>query len=273
MRPLGISFVHDVEPGLGNGQRMEMIKAAGFDYVFLREDENCPLLKTAREAQAAGLKVESSHAPYQGINALWADSPEAAVYLDGLRQRIDGCQEAAIPLMVMHVSYGNHPPPVSDAGLDQLLSLCDYARRHQVHLAFENLESTPHLEAALKASDPYHGLCWDCGHNHAYTPEVDILKRHGGRLQCIHVHDNLGQRIPGQINSEDDLHLIPFAGSIDWPAFARNLKNSGYQGPLTLELRNKKTSPCFAHSLPAFLAEAYASALRLRAMCDGLNAL
>ena len=48
-----------------------------------------------------------------------------------------------------------------------------------------------------------------------------------GHVITTHLHDNRG--------GSDD-HLVPFAGTIDWPATMTALYKIGYTGPLVFEL-------------------------------------
>ena len=54
----------------------------------------------------------------------------------------------------------------------------------------------------------------------------------GGRIKALHIHDNDG---------EDDEHLAPFTGSINWPAFCECMRNIGYSGDLSFETFQQTT--------------------------------
>ena len=43
----------------------------------------------------------------------------------------------------------------------------------------------------------------------------------------MHLHDN---------DKSDDLHLLPFDGTIDWKTVITKLKECNYEGPITLEI-------------------------------------
>lgn len=55
----------------------------------------------------------------------------------------------------------------------------------------------------------------------------ELLAAFGDRLAHVHVSDNLGL---------DDLHLPLGAGTVDWRAVVRALKDVGWDGPVTLEI-------------------------------------
>jgi sugar phosphate isomerase/epimerase len=54
----------------------------------------------------------------------------------------------------------------------------------------------------------------------------DMIRALGKRLGALHIHDN---------DRWKDLHQIPFAGSIDWNAVVKALKDVDYKGEFTLE--------------------------------------
>jgi sugar phosphate isomerase/epimerase len=84
------------------------------------------------------------------------------------------------------------------------------------------------LALALGDSDPdVVGFCLDTGH--AYLAGVDLpalIESFGARLHGIHLHDNRG---------EDDNHLLPGLGVIDWPPVLSALRRIGYALPITIE--------------------------------------
>lgn len=47
------------------------------------------------------------------------------------------------------------------------------------------------------------------------------------RILAVHLHDN---------DKSDDLHLLPFDGTIDWKYVMNKLKECNYNGPITMEL-------------------------------------
>ena len=99
------------------------------------------------------------------------------------------------------------------------------------------MESIPHLQALMEAF-PDVGLCWDSGHAHCYNREYDLLGLYGHRLMATHLNDNFGMRSEdGSISKYDDLHLLPFDGTLDWDAAIKQLE--GFSGPLTFELSIK----------------------------------
>jgi sugar phosphate isomerase/epimerase len=87
-----------------------------------------------------------------------------------------------------------------------------------VHLIEEDLESA---EA---------GICLDFGHANLDGDLVDAIEVVSGHLASIHVHDNLGRA---------DDHLMPFEGTIDWPAALTAVQKVGYDGPMIFEITGR----------------------------------
>jgi sugar phosphate isomerase/epimerase len=56
---------------------------------------------------------------------------------------------------------------------------------------------------------------------------VDAVEAVSEHLITTHVHDNRGRT---------DDHLVPFEGSIDWPAALTTVQKVGYEGVLLFEI-------------------------------------
>jgi sugar phosphate isomerase/epimerase len=74
---------------------------------------------------------------------------------------------------------------------------------------------------------PNVGICFDFGHAHLEGDVSDALETVSEHLITTHVHDNRGRT---------DDHLVPFDGTIDWPAALTGLQKVGYDGAMMLEL-------------------------------------
>ncbi len=71
------------------------------------------------------------------------------------------------------------------------------------------------------------GICLDFGHVHMDGDLVDAIETVAEHLVTTHVHDNRGRT---------DDHLVPFEGTIDWPAALTAVQKVGYEGTLLLEI-------------------------------------
>ncbi|MBQ4050499.1 MAG: sugar phosphate isomerase/epimerase [Oscillospiraceae bacterium] len=71
------------------------------------------------------------------------------------------------------------------------------------------------------------GVCWDIGHAHIQgLDQRKAITMLGNRLRCLHIQDNDGR---------SDGHTAPYYGTVRWDEILTALKESGYQGDLTLE--------------------------------------
>lgn len=124
-------------------------------------------------------------------------------------------------------------------------SLLEEANRHRVGICLENMadfagqgyprsycapvEELCGLVDSLNAVYGNAGVCWDFGHaNLFYRDQTACLRYLGKRLKVTHVHDNFGSR---------DDHLVPFRGTVDWHALMPVLKEIGYEGDFSFEVR------------------------------------
>ena len=69
------------------------------------------------------------------------------------------------------------------------------------------------------------GICLDFGHAHIDGDLVEAIETVSEHLIAAEVHDNSGR---------SDDHLVPFEGSIDWPAALTSVQKVGYDGALML---------------------------------------
>lgn len=270
MRKINISAV--IGCTLPLEEQLPLMKAAGFDGFFTmysaHDDE--PIDLWAEKAAQYGLEFETVHGPFEHANRLWQAGEIGKEYLNYLKHSIiDACRRVGVDKCVMHVTVGNTAPEISKEGLLLFKDLCDYAKDQNVHIAFENLEPLPHIDSVMEAvSDPFHGFCWDCGHNACYTPHIDMMKKFGSRLLCIHVHDNYGVTQPGNIDYRDDRHFLPFDGILDWDWFAQKLNDVNYAGPVTLEVSVENKPYYHEMTIEQYLEKAYECGRILREKLD-----
>ena len=245
--------------------RFRMIAEAGFDQVLLWWGDEYAQTAGPKETQPAiarahGLAVENVHAPFADANLLWLDGQDGDDLLQRYLACVADCAAHAIPTVVMHLTRGDTPPPISARGMDRLRRLAEAAERWQVTVALENLRRPAYLAAVYTQVDsPRLRLCYDSGHQHCYTPTQDILACHGQRLAALHLHDN---------DTSDDQHRLPGDGTLDWTALTGRLRALRYPGPVTLEV-SSECSPRHERETPeAFLRDAFA---RARALVTALE--
>ena len=81
------------------------------------------------------------------------------------------------------------------------------------------------VETELDVGDV--GICLDFGHAHMEGDLLDAIETVSGHLIAADVHDNRGRT---------DDHLVPFEGTIDWPAALTAIQKIGYDGTLLFEI-------------------------------------
>jgi len=213
---------------------LDLIKAAGIKYVMPHEKKN-DFRGQLEYLRKIGLKVAFAHLAYDNINELWQDTPKRQKAIAQKIASIKLCAEFGIDTVVIHPTHNRHLCKAIDAvGLDSYKQILAVAKDCGIKIALENLGKSdiPSLEFLLdNISSPYLGLCYDCGHHYLHARENDIMGKYGNRCFAIHIHDN---------NFDDDAHLLPTDGKVDFARVMKQLKNSSYKGALLLEVRQYK---------------------------------
>ncbi len=242
---------------VGEQKAIELYGKAGFDcwdfsmFEMCRWDwaKKCPVDKAhplnganylafARElrriGESCGMECNQSHAPFP------TDKPEVQKYL---KRAIECTAEAGGKICVIH--------PVNNWSAERnaefYFELLPFAKEHGVKIATENMwnwtrengldQAAPaacshhddfvaHLDAV---NDEFFTACLDIGHAEMWgleTSAPQMIRAIGSRLGALHIHDN---------DCRKDLHQIPFAGSIDWNAVVKALRDVDYKGEFTLE--------------------------------------
>lgn len=168
----------------------------------------------------------SSHAPSREEAIA-----ETTAALDAAREL--GCVYAVLHLGLprgQKLPAGDNDPAAARRSLE---AIAHAAGASGVRLAIEvipNELSTPAALADLLGGDLEigdTGVCLDFGHAHMLSGTVEAAETLAGHLLATHVHDN---------NGRTDDHLVPFAGTIDWPTSLMAMQKVGYAGPLVFEV-------------------------------------
>ena len=101
-------------------------------------------------------------------------------------------------------------------------------QKYDIKVAFENTKIKGYLDYVIDNIDNDNvGICFDSGHYHVHFNDELNFEKYKGRIFAVHLHDN---------DQSDDLHLMPFDGTLNWKEVIKNLKNCNYTGPITMEL-------------------------------------
>lgn len=267
-------------------ERIANVLDAGFTHVSMvwgeNDDEHEKFYRQAKYIKENKVPVYSVHAPLYptdytdlGVGVMWEDSPAAKTYREFLcRCASEIAEYTDAPYMVLHPTFAPTMPAPTEAGVENFRYVTEYCRSVGIKVALETMEVPSHLAILLKElSSDIAGVCWDSGHNLAYTPEVNWPKEAAGRIFCTHLHDNRGKTMGPIPNTLCDTHFLPYDGVRDWEAAMVDLAEGGYRGPLTLEVKKGRTIceqlPIYAEWGEArFMKEAYARADRLRTIFE-----
>lgn len=208
-----------------------------------------------RQIKENGLETTQAHAPFPAYVFGCLESLDYAVNV--YKNCIRLCDEVECKNLIIHgitapAWSGKEQHELADALNDALYSaLVPELQSSSVCVCLENLFvksericrhgvcSDPH--EAMNCIDRYNalagkecfGLCFDTGHlNLLHGDFYRYTALLGGRIKALHIHDNDG---------EDDEHLAPFTGSINWPAFCECMRNIGYSGDFSFETFQQTT--------------------------------
>ena len=246
-------------------ERLKKIKLAGFDATSLwwdiAGDDKDMLPDLARKT---GLEIDNIHAPFFSPidpNSFWTDKTAGEDYFNVLISCIDDCKKHDIPSMVIHITDFLKIPPVTELGLDRVKRLAEHAEKQGINLAFENLNTSDHLDCIFQSVDSSRvGFCYDSGHENCSRPGTDYLSQYGDRLFAVHLHDNFG---------DDDTHLLPYDGTVNWNNLKKRLAGCRELDYMTFEVcfnpNHEKSILYKDMSADDFLALAYKRAERFLA--------
>lgn len=155
-------------------------------------------------------------------------------------------QAASAKIFVCHLpNYTRQPRFDFERNLKIMERLADITRQHGLILAIENcltgdLDHMIQIVDALNRTDV--GINFDSGHCFCFQ-DRDLaarIRQIGKRLASLHLHDNFG---------ENDDHLPPGIGLIDWDTAIEAIMETPYEGPLMMELtglpvKSRRSVPC-----------------------------
>lgn len=214
-----------------------------FDY-----HDAAAISQLAQWLKETGLALHAIHAP---ITDRFGDSSAtmfSTAASDGARRQMAVREaEAALAIakviparfLVVHLGVpGAHAASGDNsraAGARSAEEICTLAEPLGVRVALEvipnDLSSAQALVTMLERDfdGATVGLCMDFGHAHLMGDVADAIEIAAEHLVTTHVHDN---------KRRDDDHLVPYQGTIDWPAALVTMLKIGYDGTYLMELAN-----------------------------------
>lgn len=210
---------------------LDSIKKAGFNNIFIdwyiNEYNKHNWVNQIEYINKIKLNIIFAHLSYKGINYIWEEGIEGDKLVEKYLQDINDCKKQNISMVVMHLTSGKDAPMYNEIGLTRLLKIVDYAKKQNVKIAFENTKIKGYLEYVIEnIKDDNVGICYDSGHCHVHFNDEFDFKKFKDRIFALHLHDN---------DKTDDLHLLPFDGTINWEETMYNIKQANFDGYITLE--------------------------------------
>ena len=251
--------VSNYNEGSNSYKTIDAIKNTGFKDVFLEwynKDWETPQEEQLRYVREKGLNIIFAHLGYQNINDLWID--EETNIVDRYKNDIKICADNNIPMVVMHLTSHSTAPMYGEKGIRRLKEICDYAKSLNIKVAFENTKIKGYLDYVIENIDNDNvGICYDSGHCHVHFKDDFDFSKFKNRIFAVHLHDNDGT---------DDQHMLPFDGTINWDELVSNLKDNGYNGPITLEIHHHTDYQ--GMTLEEFYKKGYEVALKIKEMFE-----
>lgn len=245
---LGINPFHFTKAGIGESPRthkecIDLVKEAGFYALDVAVDDTAAAEELADYIAKQGMEVIQSHMPYNRY-----DQKDYTLFASSVMNRAKNAKLMGSKILVVHgdefdfknMSYSKEA--VLEFNQKLFDPLVEFAAANNMRVAFENVfeegsDEPPRfcseVEDLCRLVDKYDskvvGICWDSGHGKVQYGDasIDAMKTAGSRIISTHIHDNY---------YDNDLHLFPFMGTLDWPNFIRALRQTGYQGDFTYEL-------------------------------------
>lgn len=213
-------------------------------YTLSRAEAEAFLLRERELAAAAGVTIWQVHGPWRWPPKDFSRE-DRAERMEKMKWALWACSVLSCKNYVIHplMPYGmedlggEYEKETWNLNLAFMRELVAEAEKYGITVCLENMPmprfsiATPEaiLRFVKEIDAENFRICLDTGHVAVYRKSLDLAeetRRLGKYIRVLHVHDNLfGQ----------DMHLTPYSGSIDWPAFAQALRDIGFDGVFSLE--------------------------------------
>ena len=212
-------------------------------YNLPREQSDAILLRERKLAEEAGIEISQVHGPWR-YPPRDGTEEDRAERLEKMKISIRAASVVGCKNWVVHplMPFGTGDRGTPEAAITRqinlqfLRELLKTAKECGVTVCLENMPmlnfsiSTPEeiLSIVNEIDDESLKICLDTGHVIVFK-ELNIYDeviRIGDKLKVLHVHDNVISR---------DIHLLPYFGTLDWKAFAKGLKDVGFNGSFSIE--------------------------------------
>ena len=239
-----------------NADIVKSIARAGFDGIELFCEHSHFDYRSAADAHELAGWLESHHTALRSVHApvhrdlspsreggspLSICEPERVrrtEAVDEIKRALDLAEQIPFKTLVQHVGGSREPddPRRWDAAFSSLELLALFAKQRGVTIALENTPGELATPANLRRFVDQTRLtdlrfCFDAGHAHIGEGIAASLEPMRPLIVTSHLHDNHGDK---------DEHLLPYEGTIDWPATLAGLPADAAR---VLELKAVAGSP------------------------------
>ena len=197
-----------------------------------------PRVERLQEMKASYNLRYSVHAPFTDVNISADDDCVRDAILERLETSIRWTSELG-EILVFHPGNSTAVERLSPGSawrinLESVERLLSYAEDYGVKALIENvpepfpyvMKSVEHFARFFDEIGVEAGMVLDIAHANLRVEALEFIKRFGDRIEHVHVSDNDGV---------SDLHLRVGAGSIDWGKTVKSLKDSPFDGWVTVE--------------------------------------
>lgn len=152
--------------------------------------------------------------------------------------QIEMAQSLGIPIAVLHTGLTGSYEGEIEYLLESLYLIDETAKKGNLLIALENhtteFVTIDVLISLIQKVDSNNlGICLDVGHSNIFSNYIGDLNKARRYLFSLHLHDN---------NGDEDEHLFPYEGGIDFDYIIGFLRRSRFEGVVTLELNGEKIS-------------------------------
>lgn len=169
------------------------------------------------------------------------------VYLPKVLEILPLMAELDMPLLTLHLWFDARfvKEEVITFKVGLLRHIIQKAADSGITVCLENLSETASHMVVPFTELPLLNLTLDLGHAQLLTDvntSYGFIERYPERIRHVHLHDNRGGD-----SSQDDLHLLPGEGIVDFRKVFKRLRAMDYDRTITLELTPSEIAKCLHH--------------------------
>ena len=183
MRKIGSNFL--LYDGITPEECIKEMVNVGFEAVFTGMPDEEKVVEYANLFAKYNVSYETIHAPFAGINEIWLDTEAGMHIYQEMLTCIERCELGNVPTMIIHMSSGVTPPPVTDIGRERYDNIIEFAQKKGITLAFENLRKLSHLAWVFEHYKEHEKVFWNLLEIYNRLPADKTAKRQFLRQRLV----------------------------------------------------------------------------------------